>query len=91
MNEWVLDPLSIATSGYVGHGPTMGDYCPLPLAIASHGYIRFDVPSPDDGLGGGASFRGYIQDIAPRAEQDEKELATLAVFAVMIIDDDTVH
>lgn len=88
MNEWVLDPLSIATSGYIGHGPTMGDYCPLPLAIASHGYIRFDVtpPFPPGGAGFG---KGYIEYVAPRKEQNEKELETLAIFAVMIIDDDT--
>ena len=40
---WILDPLSIATDGYIGVGPTAGDFCPLPLAIATIGYVRFDV------------------------------------------------
>lgn len=40
---WILDPLSIATDGYIGIGPIAGDFCPLPLAIATIGYVRFEV------------------------------------------------
>ncbi len=36
----ILDPISIATKGYVGITQTH-EFCPLPLAIASLGYIRF--------------------------------------------------
>ena len=85
MNEWVLDPLSIATHGYIGHGPGFGDYCPLPLAIASHGYIRFDVTPPDTGGGGG---HGAIVSISePSKAESLTEDMQLALFAVMAIDE----
>lgn len=50
---WVLDPLSIATGGYVGAGPGAGDFCPTALAIGTDGYVRFDVaPTSRGGAGG---------------------------------------
>jgi hypothetical protein len=87
MNEWVLDPLSIATHGYVGHGPTFGDYCPIALAIASHGYIRFDVQPPDDPFDGGAGHGAVISVTSDQRAKQLTEDMQLALFAVMAIDE----
>ena len=46
----ILEPISIATGGYVGVAEA--GFCPLPLAIASDGYIRFETINRKT-LGGG--------------------------------------
>lgn len=79
---WILDPISIATHGYIGIAPGP-DYCPLPLAIGSNGYIRFDViPIVGDPFGGGhgVAIQEYYE------EPKKKDLAKLAVIAVIAIE-----
>lgn len=78
----ILDPLSIATGGYIGIGPGVGDFCPLPLAIASDGYIRFEVEPFDrrDGDGGHGAVIWEPRITKPRTEKEL--LATLAMLAI---------
>ena len=52
---WILDPLSIATDGYIGIGPGASDFCPLPLAIATIGYVRIQVARGNILLGDGGT------------------------------------
>lgn len=37
----ILNDISIATEGYVGPIPTSPAYCPDPISIGTHGYVRF--------------------------------------------------
>jgi len=86
----ILEPISIATGGYIGIGPGT-DYCPLPLAIGSDGYIRFEVTPPwpgDDPFGGG---HGAVI-LEPRHFRREdftetEQLALLAIFAINEMDE----
>ena len=82
---WILDPLSIATGGYIGIGPGLNDYCPLPLAIGSDGYIRFRVEETDPfggGMGHGAVIlERYPSDDVKETEQDKFFIA-LAIIAI---------
>lgn len=65
---WILEPISIATEGYVGIGPLGTGFCPAPLAIGSQGYIRFEVGDRRDG-DGGAGIRGVIIEPQPAVEK----------------------
>lgn len=88
--EWQLGPLSIATGGYIGMGPTAGDYCPIPLAIASDGYIRFDVEQQfldKGGAGHGAVIQEY-EYREPKKKDERGKLAALAIIAIEIMYDD---
>lgn len=80
----ILDPLSIATGGYVGAGPST-DFCPLPLAIASDGYIRFEVDAVDrrDGDGG----HGAVIMYPPEPKPKDKNLIKLATIAIIAIEE----
>ena len=82
----ILEPISIATGGYIGIGPGATDYCPLPLAIGSDGYIRFEVTPPwpgDDPFGGG---HGAVilepRRILPKGLAEDEQLAILAFLAI---------
>lgn len=82
----ILEPISIATGGYIGIGPGATDYCPLPLAIGSDGYIRFEVTPPwpgDDAFGGG---HGAVilepRHITAKDFTEAEQLALLAIFAI---------
>lgn len=81
----ILDPISIATGGYIGIGPGAGDYCPLPLAIASDGYIRF-TPEEVDPFGGGMGHGAVIweprQLALPLGMEEDAQLALLAKLAI---------
>lgn len=79
----ILDPISIATGGYVGIAPGP-DYCPLPLAIGSDGYIRFEITGVDP-FGGGMGHGAIIQERYP--EPPKKNLARLALLAVIAIEE----
>ena len=88
---WILDPLSIATGGYVGIGPTASDFCPLPLAIATDGYVRFDVRDIDPSLLGGGhgnvTFRPRRRrDTDELTQNEDAELAVLAIIAISEIE-----
>ena len=81
----ILGPLSIATGGYIGIGPGATDYCPLPLAIGSDGYIRLDVePAFDRRDGdGGTGIRGVILDpVAPVKKGVSPHLVAAALVAI---------
>jgi len=39
--SYILEPISIATGGYIGPIPSSSDQCPAPIAIATDGYVRF--------------------------------------------------
>ena len=60
----ILDPISIATKGYVGIGPDAGEYCPTDIAIATFGYVR--IEPPEEGGGGQA-------DVALARERRKRE------------------
>lgn len=81
---WILEPISIATHGYVAVTPT-DDRCPQPLAIASHGYIVFDAAPADDPFGGGMGHGAAIQEYYP--PEPKRDLAKLAVIAVIAIEE----
>ena len=78
----ILEPISIATGGYVGIGPTSGPFCPLPLAIGSDGYIRFELP--DEEIGDGGHWKGHGAVISEPMEPSRpiQKLALLAVAAI---------
>jgi hypothetical protein len=78
---WILDPISIATSGYIGIGPGATDYCPLPLAIGSHGYIRFEVDA-EIGDGGHAAGHGAVIHERIPAKRNLTRIASLAAIAI---------
>lgn len=81
----ILDPISIATGGYVGTGPAFGDYCPLPLAIGSDGYIRFEVTPPtEDRVGGAGGHGAVVVEYSPQRGRDTEtdELLALALCAI---------
>jgi hypothetical protein len=86
----ILEPISIATGGYIGIGPGT-DYCPLPLAIGSDGYIRFEVTPPwpgDDPFGGGHGAVIRLPETYRRKEiTEDEQLALLALFAIKEMDD----
>lgn len=79
----ILEPISIATGGYIGIGPGATDFCPLPLAIGSDGYIRFEVTPDVDPFGGG---HGAVvlepRRVVPRDITEAEQLALLAIFAI---------
>lgn len=79
---WILEPISIATQGYVAITPD-DDRCPQPLAIASHGYIVF-AADVDDGLGGGKGHGAYIRE-PYREVEPKRDMTALAVLAVLAI------
>jgi len=82
----ILDPLSIGTGGYIGIGPGANDFCPLPLAIGSDGYIRFEVAPPVDrreGDGGHGAVILEPRKAIPKTSQDD-QLAALALLAIEI-------
>ena len=76
----ILDPLSIATAGYVGVGPG-SDFCPLPLAIGSDGYIRFEVDAVNFRDLDGSSSK-FIEIIPAEKKRDAAKLAALAIIAI---------
>lgn len=81
----ILDPLSIATGGYIGIGPGANDFCPLPLAIGSDGYIRFEVDVGDrrDGDGGHGAVIWEPRITLPATSEDD-EIIALAITAIEI-------
>jgi hypothetical protein len=84
----ILDPLSIGTGGYIGIGPGANDFCPLPLAIGSDGYIRFEVEPGDrrDGDGGhGAAI--WEPSVALPESDEDLEFAAIAITAIEIFYD----
>lgn len=63
-------------------GPLATGFCPAPLAIGSHGYIRFDVDVVDP-FGGGKGHGAYIVERPPpEPKKDTTKLAALAVIAI---------
>ena len=86
----ILEPISIATGGYVGIGPPVGQFCPTPLAIASDGYIRFEVGDRRDGDGGTGPSAFIREPALPREPKgaDKQKLAALAIVAIETIYDD---
>lgn len=80
---WILEPISIATKGYVGLGPNSTGFCPAPLAIASHGYIRFSIP--DDEIGDGGHAKGHGHVIAERIPTKKRNVTRIAGLAVLAI------
>jgi hypothetical protein len=77
-----LEPISIATQGYVAVTPD-DDRCPQPLAIASHGYIVF-AADVDDGLGGGTGHGAVVREPRPYVKP-KRDVATLAALAIIAI------
>lgn len=81
----ILEPISIATGGYIGVGPSAGTFCPWDIAIATDGYVRLDVapaPTPDPfGGGHGAVIQERRRFVDPGLSEDE-QLALLAVIAI---------
>ena len=84
----ILGPLSIATGGYIGIGPGAGDYCPLPLAIGSDGYIRFEIEPTFVEKGGAGKGRTrwieppYYPPVEPEPKKNMAKLALLAIIAI---------
>lgn len=87
---YLLEPISIATQGYVGLGPDVGEFCPRPLAIATHGYVRFVVGPARDPFGGGKGHGRVIQPPrqVDKPESDTAKKALLAVIAIESYYDD---
>lgn len=83
----ILEPISIATGGYVGIGPTTGTFCPWDIAIATDGYVRLDVePVPDrrdgDGGHGAVIWEPRRQFSLPIGLEEDAQLALLAMLAI---------
>lgn len=79
---WILEPISIATQGYVGVGPLATGFCPAPLAIASHGYIRFEVAVEDDPFGGGTGVRVFPVEGPTQDQGVDPVKIALAIVAI---------
>lgn len=80
----ILEPISIATGGYIGIGPTTGTFCPWDIAIATDGYVRLDVAPEVDPFGGGhgAVIWEPRQLSLPIGFEDDAQLALLAMLAI---------
>lgn len=79
---WILEPISIATQGYVGLGPLPSGFCPAPLAIASHGYIRFEVADRRDGDGGTGIRVIPVDAVPPEKRGVDPAKIALAIIAI---------
>lgn len=70
--QWILEPISIATQGYASE--------PAPLAIATHGYVRFkEVGRRGGGHGGAIRLPIKPVDTDTVSGDDAEQLALLAV------------
>ena len=67
---WVLDPLSIATSGYV----VTNDGCPSDIGIGTHGYVDFDDAAVTKGGDGGQAAK---DELIRRRHQDRRKQLSL--------------
>ena len=73
----ILEPISIATKGYVGVGPSAGAFCPTDIAIATFGYVRIQPPEDLGGGGQLAREERAREEARKRALKNRKELDEL--------------
>lgn len=72
-----LDPISIATSGYLCHLNDAGTQrCPDVIAIATHGYIC-EVGGVLDGSGTSARARRIHEELQRDIRRDDEEIVVL--------------
>ena len=81
----ILDPLSIATDGYIGEGPAPGTFCPTPLAIGSGGYIRLLVAVVEKARAATHDKFNDLRDYTAQALKEDEELLVICQGLLKII------
>jgi len=75
--SYILDPISIATDGYIGPVEAVDLFCPAPIAIAIP-YVRFELL-----VGDGVNPQGAGPQANRRILRDDDDIAILLTHAFM--------